>query len=277
MIRKTNKNIGVFDSGLGGLAILKEFIKELPEYNYVYLGDNARVPYGGRSPHLIYQFTSRAVEFLAKQNCSLIILACNTSTAISLKKIQQELIPKKYPQLKVLGIIKPIVEKVATLNPKKIGVVGTYATVKSESFVREIGKVLPKTTVVQKACPLFVSLIEEGEINKSGLNYFLKKYLTLFKREKIEELILGCTHYGLIETEIKKFLGNKTRVLSEGRIAASKLREYLQKHKEVEGVLGKNKKRTFCVTDLHDRYQKLFHFFLGNHFKNGNKLELVNL
>jgi glutamate racemase len=255
--------IGVFDSGLGGLSILKEMLRQLPEYDYIYLGDNARVPYGGRSEKIIYQFTQNAVDFLFKKNCQLIILACNTATATSLKKLQQEYLPKNFPDRRVLGIIKPAVEFLQESKFDRVGVIGTYATIESQAFLREIKKILPKTKVFQQACPLLVPIIEEGEINWIGLKLILKKYLEPLKKQKIDSLILGCTHYSLIKKQIRAVIGSKIKIICEAEQAALKLRKYLQNHSELEKKLSKKASREFYVTDLNKRYQKMANWFLG--------------
>jgi glutamate racemase len=265
--------IGIFDSGLGGLSILKEIIKLMPEYDYIYLGDNARVPYGGRSADLIYQFTTHAVDFLAKQGCGLVILACNSATASALHKLQTEYIPQKYPTIKILGVIKPSIEAAYEAKSKRVGVIGTYATVHSDAFQREIKKLLPHTKVYQTACPLLVPIIEEGKIHWSGLKTALKEYLTPLLRKRIDTLILGCTHYGLIGEEVKKIVGKNITIISEGKIVARKLKLYLIKHSELEIKLSKNKKRTYYITDLNDRYEKLAETFM----KKNIKLEQCNI
>jgi len=255
--------IGVFDSGLGGLAILKEIIKVMPNYDYVYLGDNARVPYGGRSPEIIYQFTKEAVDFLFNKNCKLIILACNSATSTSLRKIQKEYLPKKWPDRKVLGVIRPAVEKIAELDSKKVGIIGTHATINSKSFVLEIKKLSPMTQVFQNPAPLLVPIIEEGEIDWQGTEMILKKYLGLLTTKKIDTLILGCTHYGLMVEKIKKVIGSKIRVVTEGKEVAVKLRKYLNKHKEIEIVLSKKGNKKYYVTDLNERYKKMTELFMN--------------
>ncbi|MFA6005631.1 MAG: glutamate racemase [Patescibacteria group bacterium] len=270
-------NIGVFDSSLGGLAILKEILIKLPEYNYVYLGDNARVPYGGRSPEIIYEFTAKAVDFLASKQCSLIILACNTATAAALKKLQQEYVPRHHPTCKVLGVILPAVEAIKAGNAKKVGVIGTYTTIESKSFVREIHKVLPKAHVYQQACPLLVPIIEEGELEWEGLCLILEKYLRPFSKKKIDSLVLGCTHYGLIEKIIQKIIGPHVSLISEGSVVAQKLKEYLQLHVEIATKLSKTGRRSYYATDLNVRYEKLTKFFLGSEFRKTDRLQLVHI
>lgn len=256
-------NIGVFDSGIGGLTILKAILKKLPQYNYIYLGDTARVPYGGRSKEIIYQFTQEAVDFLAKKNCQLIIIACNTSTANALRKIQQEYLPKKYPHLKVLGVIKPTVEYLSNQKFKKVGVIATSATVSSNAFVNEIKKINPKIKVFQKACPLLVPYIENQTKNKKILTLLLEEYLKPLLKNNIEGLILGCTHYEIIEKEIKKIVGRKIKLIGEGEQVAEKLADYLKRHSQLEKKLSKEKKREYFFTDKNLNYQKLIKIFFN--------------
>ncbi len=255
-------NIGVFDSGLGGLTILKKIVNRLPQYNYIYLGDNARVPYGSRSVELIYQFTKRAVEFLLKKNCAVIIIACNTSTSVALSRIQQQYLPKNYPDRRVLGVIRPVVEVVSEKNLSRVGVIGTYATVESGSFVRELKKLNPLAYVLQKATPLLVPIIEEGEVKWEGLKLILDKYLAVFKKSKLQALLLGCTHYELIEEVIKKQLNKNIMVISEGKIVAEKLADYLNRHIEIKKQLDWGGKRQYYFTDANPRFLKLAKFFL---------------
>lgn len=259
-------NIGVFDSGLGGLTILKAFLKKLPQYNYIYLGDNARVPYGNRSSEIIYQFTKEAVEFLFRKNCQLIIIACNTSTSTSLRKIQQEYLPQFYPDRKVLGVIKPVVEELGVRSYElggRIGVIGTKATVSSEAFVREIKKTLPKAKVYQQACPLLVPYIEDSRRNKKILQLMIEEYLEGLMKKNIDSLLLACTHYEIIKKEIQAMVGSKIKVISEGKIVAEKLKDYLKRHPEVEKKLEKKKQISYFFTDLNQDYKKLMRFFLN--------------
>ena len=260
--------IGVFDSGLGGLAILKEFLKLLPDYDYIYFGDNANVPYGGKNPEAIYNLTEKAVDYLFKKDCELIILACNTATAVALRKLQQKYLPVHYPDRRILGVICPTVETVVEGGYNRVGVIGTYALVISKSFVAELKKFNKSIKVFQQACPLLVPIIEEGEIHWDGLDSILNKYLKPLKKEKIDSLILGCTHYGLIDDKIKKIIGPKIKIISEGKITALKLKDYLQRHPKIEKKLTKNKTRNYYFTDKSDRYKKLAKFFLGKHYTN---------
>lgn len=269
-------NVGIFDSGLGGLTIFKEIACLLPEYNYVYLGDNARMPYGNRSPQIISQFTFKAVDFLMEKNCGLIILACNTATAVSLKKLQTEYLPRKYPQRRIIGVIKPTTETVVENNFARVAVIGTHATIESESFIREIHKLNPHVKIKQLATPLLVPLIEEDRINTPETDLIIQEYLDQILPWKPECLILGCTHYGLIANKIKKYAGEKIQVISEGKIVAQKLKQYLLKHIDLEKKLAKKVDRKFFVTDLNNFYKNQVYFFLGGKPNGKEHLKLAD-
>ena len=263
-----NKYIGVFDSGFGGLDILRTITKRLPDYNYIYLGDTARTPYGTRSSEVIYGFTKQAINFLFENGCEIIIFACNTASSEALKKIQQEYLPKYYPNKKVLGVLIPTAEEAVTkTRNNKIGVIATEGTIRSESFKKELLKLNPRTKVYQMACPLLVPIVEAGEQNSNFTEIILTKYLEPLMKQGIDTLILGCTHYGILENKIKKIVGKKVIVLSEAKIIPKKLEIYLKKHSDIEKELGKNKKRVFYSTDLTDRFTKLGSKFFGNKIK----------
>ena len=270
-------NIGVFDSGLGGLSVFREIIKELPQYNYIYLGDNARVPYGGRSRDLIYQLTKDAVDFLFQNNCQLIILACNTSSANALERLQQEYLPHNYPDRRILGVISPVVEHVVSENIQRIGIMATRATVASDSYPKQIKKLASHIQIFQVACPLLTPMIEEDEMEWEGFDLLIQKYIHPLLERKIDGLILGSTHYGLIANKIKAHLPNSVKIISQGEVTAKKLREYLKRHPEMEKKLAKNSKRIYFATDLNQRFEKLTKLFLGKHFSKGVTLQLVNI
>jgi len=270
-------NIGVFDSGLGGLSVFREIIKELPEYNYIYLGDNARVPYGGRSKDLIYELTKDAVNFLFKNDCQLIILACNTSTANALQRLQEEYLPQNYPDRRILGVIYPVVEYVISENFQRMGIMATRATVASESYPKQIKKLAPDIQVFQVACPLLTPMIEEDEMEWEGFDLLLQKYINPLLEKKIDGLILGSTHYGLIASKIKTYLPSSVKIISQGEVTAKKLRDYLKRHSEIETKLVKNSKRIYYATDLNQRFEKLTKLFLGKRFSNGAILQLANI
>lgn len=261
---KRKFSIGIFDSGFGGIQILKHIVKELPEYDYIYLGDTARVPYGNRSQEIIYEFSIQAVDFLFEKGCQLIIFACNTASSKALRKIQREYLPKKYPGRKVLGVIVPASEAaVLKTKNKRIGVIGTQATVNSKAFKRELNKLDPKIKVFQKACPLLVSMVEAGEHSSKKTKVILGKYLKPLIDKKIDTLILGCTHYGIMEREIKKITDNGINIVSEEKIIAKKLKNYLQRHSKIESILIKNSKLSFYSTDATKNFKDLGSKFFG--------------
>lgn len=270
-------SIGVFDSGLGGLSIFREILKILPEYNYIYLGDNARVPYGGRSADLIYKYTKDAVEFLFKKKCQLVILACNAATSNALHRLQNEYLVKSYPDRRILGVIRPVVEIAAEDECKRIGVLGTRATISSKSYPKEFKKLNSKIRVYQEACPLLVPIIEENEIEWEGTDLIMKKYLAPLLKNRIDGLILGCTHYGLIKDRIRKHLPDYIKIISQGEAAAVKLADYLKRHPEHEKKLAKKAMRTFFVTDLNQRFETMTKLFMGEHFDHDAKLQFILL
>lgn len=260
--------IGIFDSGLGGLIILKEIIKKLPQYDYIYLGDNARTPYGNRSREVIYNFTKQAVDFLFKQDCQLIIIACNTASAEALRKIQQEWLPRVMGnEYRVLGVIRPVVEKAVQVAKKKIGVIGTKGTVASQAYIQEIAKLNSKVEVVQQVCPLLVPLVEEGWQKTDVTKKVLRTYLKPLKLAKVDTLILGCTHYPILFKEIQGIMGPRTKVLHSGEIVADSLADYLRRHPEIDSQLEKNSINIFYVTDLSAHYEKLGEQWFGKGIK----------
>ena len=262
--------IGVFDSGYGGLTVLNELIKKLPEYNYVYLGDNARAPYGNKSEKVIYNYTCAGVDYLFNKGCKLIILACNTASAQALKKIQQEYLLKKHPQKKVLGVIIPAVETVLETikksgkkkKPEKIGVIGTRMTVGSRAYNKEFKKRNKTLKIFSKSCPLLVPLIEEGWAKKSETKRILKKYLRPLKEKKIKYLILGCTHYPFLLKEIKQIMGVNVHIINTPEAIAKKTKEYLKRHKNLEKELLKNKKQLYLTTDSVEEFRRFCSRFL---------------
>lgn len=270
---KQKGSIGVFDSGLGGLTVLRHFLKVLPQYNYIYLGDNGRVPYGNKSQALIYEYTREAIDFLYHKGCRLIIVACNTASAQALRKIQQEYLPKKYPKLKVLGVIRPLAEAAAQhKNFNRIGVIGTSSTVASKAYIKELKHLKPSLLVYQQAAPLLVPLIEEGWIHKNETTSILQKYLKNLKNKKIEMLILACTHYPILIKDIRKIMDKKCFVPDPGVIVAKSLRTYLQKHPELK--LDRNKKavRYFYTSDDPKKFLILGKRFLPREMKSAEKL-----
>lgn len=265
---KRNKSIGIFDSGFGGLNIMKEIVKELPEYDYIYLGDTARVPYGSRSKEVVYQFTKEAVDFLFSNNCELIILACNTASSEALRKIQKEHLKNYDKNKRVLGVIIPTVEYTSLISKnKRIGVIATEGTVKSKSYINEFLKLDKKIKVFQKATPLFVPIIENGEHNAPWTNLISENYLKDLIKKDIDTLILGCTHYRILEKNIKKIVGENIKIINEGKVVAKKLRDYLKRHNEIENILSKKAKREFNSTDITEKFEKLGSRFFGKKIK----------
>ena len=261
----SGKPIGIFDSGIGGLTVFRSIAEQLPGYDYIYLGDNSRAPYGNRSFNTIHQYTWECVQWLFKQGCPLVILACNTASAKALRNIQQLDLKHEDPAKRVLGVIRPTAEVIGNYTEtKEIGVLGTKGTVQSESYKIEIGKFFPDVKVHQQACPLWVPLIENGEYDKPGADYFVKKYLdqVLAQSENIDTLLLACTHYPLIQEKITTYLPAHIQVVSQGDIVAHSLVDYLHRHPEMESSISRGKtQRFFTTTDDtadFDYYGELF-------------------
>jgi glutamate racemase len=256
--------IGFFDSGVGGLSILRAIKEQIPQYSTVYLGDNARTPYGSRTPELIHRYTLEGVTDLFNRGSELIVLACNTSSSVALRKIQQEYLPIHHPRKRVLGIIIPTAEEVSRLSrSKKLGVLATQATVVSQAYPQEIYKIDPNTTVYQQACPLLVPIIESGELEDAAGP--VSRYVQSLLRQNsgIDTVLLGCTHYALIEDLIRNFAPPDVHVVSQGSIVATKLADYLRRHPEIEGRLDKSGKEVFLSTEYSDRIQRLSTQFFG--------------
>jgi len=259
-----NKPIGVFDSGYGGLTILKDLVNKLPQYNYLYLGDNARAPYGNRSFEVVYKYTLQCIEWFFKQGCSLVILACNTASAKALRTIQQKDLPAISSAKRVLGVIRPTAEIIGNFTKTNaIGILGTSGTIQSESYLIEIKKIFPKINIYQQACPLWVALIESNEYNNDGADYFIKKNVDelLYQSEDIDTILLACTHYPLIIKKIKKFVPEKIKIISQGEIIADSLKNYLVRHPEIEKNCGKNGQVKLFTTDSasdFDRHSSVF-------------------
>lgn len=256
--------IGVFDSGFGGLVVLREFLQVLPEYDYLYLGDNARIPYGTRSDRVVIRFTEQAVDYLFRQGCRLIVLACHTASARALRRIQQVWLPARYPGLRVLGVLIPTVEEaVARTRNKRIGVIATEGTVISQSFDLELKKLDPEVEVIQQACPLLVPIIESGEQEWEGTTLILRRYLAPFK-DRVDTLILGCTHYSILKDQIQAILGPSYELICSGQVTATKLVDYLNRHPEMETRLSRRGTRRYLTTDLTPRFAQLASLFMGH-------------
>lgn len=243
--------IGVFDSGYGGLTILKEIVNSLPGYDYLYLGDNARSPYGTRSFETVYEYTLQCVKWFFEQGCSLVILACNTASAKALRSIQQNDLAGIDPSKRVLGVIRPTSEVIGQYSQTgHVGVLGTTGTVQSGSYLIEIGKFFPQIQVTQEACPMWVPLVENNEYLSPGADYFVKKHIdNLFKKDaQIDALLLACTHYPLLMDKIRQFVPDHVAVISQGKIVADSLAVYLSRHPELDSQCTKNGDRKFFTT-----------------------------
>ncbi len=238
--KKRRLRIGVFDSGFGGLDILRFVVRALPTYEYVYLGDTARAPYGHRSQKTIYTFTKQAVRFLFQQECGIVIIACNTASSEALRKIQTHYLKRFDEKKKILGVLIPAAEEATQkTSNRRIGVIATTATVASNAFIRELTKLDPGVQVFQKACPLLVPLVEEGKQNDQETHIVLEKYLRPLLRKNIDTLILGCTHYGILEQNVRKIIGPDIKIISEAKVVPEKLKKYLKKHSDLERTLSK--------------------------------------
>ncbi len=258
--------IGVFDSGYGGLTILKEIVKELPEYDYLYLGDNARAPYGTRSFETVYQYTLECVNHMFAKGCHLVILACNTASAKALRNIQQKDLPNIDPDRRVLGVIRPTTEIIGHISKTKhVGVLGTTGTVVSNSYPIEIEKFFPEIEVFQEACPMWVPLIENNEFNNEGSNYFIQKNVqSLLKHSPdIDTIILGCTHYPLLINKIKQYIPQHIQLVAQGEIVAKGLKEYLLRHPEMEAKCTKNGRLDFYTTEIPENFNSQAGKFFG--------------
>jgi len=258
--------IGIFDSGLGGLTILYGIRHRMPQYDFIYLGDNARAPYGTRSFDVVYQFTLQAVEKLFSMGCPLIILACNTASAKALRSIQQKYLPQAFPNRRVLGVIRPTAEVVGTLTKSNhIGILATEGTVRSESYKLEIQKLYPATTIVGQACPMWVPLVENGEYDKPGADYFIKDSIDklLTADSQIDTIILGCTHYPLLLPKIKQYTPKGITLIPQGQYIAESLQEYLQRHQEMEHNITKGGTCKYFTTESSEKFSESASVFLN--------------
>jgi len=258
--------IGVFDSGFGGLTVLRELVRTLPDYDYLYLGDNARTPYGTRSFETVYRFTLECVEYLFEQGCELVILACNTASAKALRTIQQHDLPLLAPQRRVLGVIRPSVEAVGRITRTgHVGVLATSGTVKSDSYALELAKLYPHVRVWQEACPMWVPLVENGEFDSPGADYFIEQHVAglMAQCPDIDTVILGCTHYPLLEAKIRRYLPEGVQLLSQGGLVADSLKDYLRRHPEMETRLTRGGSHTFLTTDAPELFDGPAGMFFG--------------
>lgn len=263
--KATEGPIGVFDSGYGGLTILKEIRQRLPEYDFIYLGDNARAPYGPRSFDVVYRFTLEAVRYLFKQGCSLVILACNTASAKALRTIQQHDLPEIDPSRRVLGVIRPTVEKLGELSQNgNIGVLGTSGTVRSQSYDIEIEKLYPSFTTTSQACPMWVPLVENHEATSPGADYFVGQYVDalLNQNSDIDTILLACTHFPILYPKIREKVSNNINVVCQGEIVADSLADYLKRHPEMDARCSKGGSCTYLTTENPESFSSLARIFL---------------
>ena len=257
--------IGVFDSGYGGLTILDKIREVLPEYDYIYLGDNARAPYGTRSFEVVYEFTRQAVNKLFDMGCHLVILACNTASAKALRSIQMNDLPQIDPARRVLGVIRPTVECVGEISKNQhIGVLATAGTIKSESYPLEIHKLFPEIQVSGTACPMWVSLVENNESQDEGADYFIRKYIDqlLSKDPQIDTVILGCTHFPILLPKIRQYFPDHISVITQGEYVAESLKDYLKRHPEMDAKCTKNGNCQFYTTEAEEKFSESASTFL---------------
>lgn len=257
--------VGIFDSGYGGLTVLSGIKSVLPEYDYIYLGDNARAPYGNRSFERVYEFTLEAVKWFFKQGCHLVILACNTASAKALRTIQQVNLPQIDPEKRVLGVIRPTAEQIGLASKSgHIGVMGTEGTIQSKSYEIEISKLHPHITVIGEACPMWVPLVENREYDKPGADYFIKQHVDnlLTKDPQIDTIILGCTHYPLLMEKIRRYLPENISIISQGEVVAYSLKDYLRRHPEIDEKCTKGGTTRYFTTDSPDKFTHQASIFL---------------
>ena len=257
--------IGVFDSGYGGLTILHQMRQLMPQYDYLYLGDNARAPYGPRSFDIVYQFTREAVMKLFDLGCHLVIIACNTASAKALRTIQQNDLPGIDPKRRVLGVIRPTAECIGHITQSRhVGIFATVGTIKSESYVLEIQKLYPDITVTGEPCPMWVPLIEKNEYDSPGADYFVEKRIgNLMRRDpKIDTIILGCTHYPLLLNKILKYVPRGVKIIPQGEYVANSLKDYMVRHPEIDVKCSKGGKCHYMTTESVDKFSESAQLFL---------------
>ena len=270
MLSSSPGPIGVFDSGYGGLTILNSIRQQLPQYDYLYLGDNARAPYGPRSFDVVYEFTRQAVLRLFEMGCHLVILGCNTASAKALRTIQQNDLLQWDPERRVLGVIRPTAEVIGELTKSRhVGILATEGTIKSESYNLEIQKLHPDIKVSGVACPFWVPLVEYNEADSPGADYFVKKRIDqiMAKDPEIDAIILGCTHYPLLMPKIMKYLPEGVKIISQGEYVASSLKAYLERHIEIERKCGKNSSVHYLTTENPEKFKESAQIFLNEEIK----------
>ncbi|MEG1564026.1 MAG: glutamate racemase [Bacteroides sp.] len=265
-LSQTPGPIGIFDSGYGGLTILSKIRETLPQHDYIYLGDNARTPYGSRSFEIVYEFTLQAVNKLFEMGCHLVILACNTASAKALRTIQMNDLPGIDPQRRVLGVIRPTVESIGSITRSRhVGVLATTGTIKSESYPLEIHKLFPDIVVSGEACPLWVPLVENNEAHSLGADYFIEKYIDnlLYKDRHIDTVILGCTHYPLLLPKIKHYMPGGIEIVAQGEYVATSLKNYLLRHPEMAARCTQGGNCIFCTTEAEEKFSESASAFLN--------------
>ena len=266
----TGKPIGIFDSGYGGLTVLKELVSKLPQYDYIYLGDNARAPYGSRSFNAVYHYTLQCTKWFFEQGCPLVILACNTSSAKALRTIQQKDLPAIDRDKRVLGVIRPTAEIIGGFTKTNtIGILGTNGTIQSESYLIEIKNFFPEVKVFQQACPLWVPLVESNEYETEGADYFIKKNIDelIAQSKEIDTILLACTHYPLLLKKIQQFTPEGINIISQGEIIADSLKDYLHRHPEIEEKCSKNSSVDLYTTDSTEDFDRHSAVFFGRSVK----------
>lgn len=262
--------IGIFDSGFGGLTVLKEIVKTLPQYDYIYMGDNARAPYGPRSYETVYQYTWQCVQWFFKMGSPLVVLACNTASAKALRTIQQNDLQHVDANKRVLGVIRPTTEIIGSFSTTgHVGVLGTQGTVQSMSYPIEIEKFFPEVRVYQEACPLWVPLVENNEFDSPGANYFIQKHINNLMEQsgEIDTILLACTHYPLLKRKIEEYVPANITILSQGEIVATSLKDYLSRHIELEELCSKNSSISFYTTDMAEDFDNHASIFYGQPVK----------
>ena len=256
--------IGVFDSGLGGLTVYGKIRERMPRYDYLYLGDNARAPYGDRSFETVLRFAREGVESLFRRGCLLVIIACNTASAKALRTLQQRWLPEKYPDRRVLGVIRPSAEALAKRPAGRVALWGTAGTVRSQSYVLELAKLAPELELRQTACPMLVPLVEAGELSGPGAEYFLKEYWAETTTSgSVDALLLACTHYPLLLPALRRLVPPETEILAQADIVAPSLEDYLRRHPEIESRLARGAAENFLTTDRSEGFDRLAGRFLG--------------
>lgn len=270
VMAKVNSPIGIFDSGYGGLTIMREIVKRLPQYDYLYLGDNARAPYGNRSFELVYRFTLEAVTYLFNQGCELVILACNTASAKALRTIQQCDLPRIDASKRVLGVIRPTIEAIGSISHTgHVGVLATTGTIASESYTLEAEKLYPDFHIFGQACPMWVPLVENKEYDSPGADYFIDKYIEqlLAQSIDIDTVILGCTHYPLLLEKIRSRMPERVALLEQGGIVAASLDDYLLRHPEMKSRISTSGIRKYLTTENPEKFNDMASIFMGEKIK----------